>query len=112
LRRRSGTVATEQHNRLFTVFGDRHVHVAAVEAYRLAVRADARAFPPCPWFAVGCPVCNKIALLALVYSGALTWFAPLQPLLAVTALALAGWALAVRLRGEISCPVPGAVARG
>lgn len=64
------------------------------------------------WFAVGCPVCNKIALLALGYSGALTWFAPLQPLLAVTALALAGWALAVRLRGEISCPVPGAVARG
>ncbi len=64
------------------------------------------------WFAVGCPVCNKIALLALGYSGALTWFAPLQPLLAVTALALASWALAVRLRGEISCPVPGAVARG
>lgn len=64
------------------------------------------------WFAVGCPVCNKIALLALGYSGALTWFAPLQPLLAVTALALAGWALAVRLRGEISCPAPGAVARG
>src|SRR5699024_932277 len=31
------------------------------------------------WFAVGCPVCNKIALLALGYSGALTWFAPAQP---------------------------------
>jgi hypothetical protein len=34
------------------------------------------------WFAVGCPVCNKIALLALGYTGALTYFAPLQPLLA------------------------------
>ncbi|PYG01612.1 hypothetical protein SAMN05216184_10171 [Georgenia satyanarayanai] len=64
------------------------------------------------WFAVGCPVCNKIALLALGYSGALTWFAPVQPLLAVLALALTGWALVVRLRGEIACPVPAVVARG
>ncbi|HLS49799.1 MAG TPA: hypothetical protein VK024_07370 [Actinomycetaceae bacterium] len=63
------------------------------------------------WFAVGCPVCNKIALLALGYSGALTWFAPAQPFLALAALALAGWALVARLRGEISCAVP-AAARG
>lgn len=27
-------------------------------------------------FAVGCPVCNKLVLLALGYSGAMTWFAP------------------------------------
>ncbi len=40
------------------------------------------------WFAVGCPVCNKIALIALGYTGALTWFAPAQPFLAVLALAL------------------------
>lgn len=64
------------------------------------------------WFAVGCPVCNKIALLALGYTGALTWFAPVQPFLAVLALALTGWALVVRLRGEISCPVPAVAARG
>ncbi|GAA4282930.1 hypothetical protein GCM10022261_04610 [Brevibacterium daeguense] len=57
------------------------------------------------WFAVGCPVCNKIALLALGYTGALTWFAPLQPALAVAALVLTGGALAVRLRGQVSCPV-------
>ncbi len=62
------------------------------------------------WFAVGCPVCNKIALLALGYSGAMTWFAPAQPFLAVLALALTGWALVARLRGEIACPLP-AVAR-
>ncbi|MCI2266893.1 hypothetical protein [Sediminivirga luteola] len=57
------------------------------------------------WFAVGCPVCNKIALLALGYTGALTWFAPLQPVLAVAALVLTGGALVVRLRGQVSCPV-------
>ncbi len=59
------------------------------------------------WFAVGCPVCNKIALLALGYSGAITWFAPFQPVLAVGAIALTGWALLQRLRGRVACPVPG-----
>ncbi|GAA2826270.1 hypothetical protein FB468_1524 [Leucobacter komagatae] len=57
------------------------------------------------WFAVGCPVCNKIALLALGYSGAITWFAPLQPILAVAALVLTGVALVWRLSGQIACPV-------
>lgn len=58
------------------------------------------------WFAVGCPVCNKFALLALGYSGAITWFAPVQPFLAVGALGLTGVALVVRLRGQVACPVP------
>lgn len=58
------------------------------------------------WFAVGCPVCNKLALLALGYSGAITWFAPLQPVLAVIALFLTGVALVVRLRGRVACPLP------
>lgn len=58
------------------------------------------------WFAVGCPVCNKIALLALGYSGAITWFAPLQPLLAVAAMILTGVALVWRLSGQVACPVP------
>ncbi|WP_182355043.1 hypothetical protein [Flaviflexus huanghaiensis] len=56
------------------------------------------------WFAVGCPVCNKIALLALGYSGAITWFAPFQPVLAIGALALTGVALVWRLRGQVACP--------
>lgn len=56
------------------------------------------------WFAVGCPVCNKIALLALGYSGAITWFAPVQPFLALGALTLTGVALVGRLRGEVACP--------
>lgn len=58
------------------------------------------------WFAVGCPVCNKIALLALGYSGALTWFAPAQPILAVTAIVVSGTALIWRLRGQVACPTP------
>lgn len=58
------------------------------------------------WFAVGCPVCNKLALLALGYSGAITWFAPIQPLLAVGALLLTGGALFFRLRGQVHCPIP------
>ena len=57
------------------------------------------------WFAVGCPVCNKIALLALGYSGAITYFTPIQPFLAVGAMALTGVAVVVRLRGQVSCPV-------
>lgn len=57
------------------------------------------------WFAVGCPVCNKLALLALGYSGAITWFTPMQPLLALAALILTGVALVWRLRGQVACPV-------
>lgn len=60
------------------------------------------------WFAVGCPVCNKLALLALGYTGALTWFAPVQPLLAVVALGLTSVALVVRLRGQVACVLPAA----
>lgn len=58
------------------------------------------------WFAVGCPVCNKIALIALGYTGALTWFAPFQPVLAVAAVVLLAVALVVRLRGQAACPMP------
>ena len=60
------------------------------------------------WFAVGCPVCNKLALLALGYGGALTWFAPAQPFLAALALALALIAVVSRLRGQVACPLPAA----
>lgn len=57
------------------------------------------------FFAVGCPICNKLVVVALGTSGALTWFAPVQPYLGLVALALLIWALRVRLRGEVSCPV-------
>jgi hypothetical protein len=55
------------------------------------------------YFAVGCPVCNKLVLLALGASGAMRWFAPVQPLLQVAAVALLTWALQQRLRGERFC---------
>ncbi len=57
------------------------------------------------FFAVGCPVCNKLVLIALGYTGALQWFAPVQPFLAVGGIALLGWALRARLRGQLACPV-------
>jgi hypothetical protein len=60
------------------------------------------------YFAVGCPVCNKLALLALGYTGALQWFAPVQPLLGGAGLVLLGYALWRRLAGEVSCPVEAA----
>lgn len=58
------------------------------------------------FFAVGCPVCNKLALVALGYAGALQWFAPVQPFLAVAGVALLSWALRARLRGQLSCATP------
>ena len=58
------------------------------------------------YLAVGCPVCNKIALLALGYTGALQWFAPVQPLLAVAGIALLVVALQRRLQGERWCRLP------
>ncbi len=57
------------------------------------------------FFAVGCPVCNKLVLVALGSAGALTWFQPVQPLLQVAGTALLALALRQRLRSERSCPV-------
>lgn len=56
------------------------------------------------FFAVGCPVCNKLVLLALGASGAVTWFAPIQPLLALGSVVLLAVALRSRLGGEVACP--------
>ena len=58
------------------------------------------------FFAVGCPVCNKVVLLALGSAGAMQWFAPVQPLLAVAAVVALAWALHTRLQGERACALP------
>lgn len=58
------------------------------------------------FFAVGCPVCNKLVLLALGYAGALQFFEPLQPYLAGGSILLLGIALVLRIRRERSCPLP------
>ncbi|MEY4229236.1 MAG: hypothetical protein RLZZ362_85 [Actinomycetota bacterium] len=58
------------------------------------------------FFAVGCPVCNKIVLVALGTTGARQWFEPVQPLLAVASIVLLAWALRGRLRSAAACPLP------
>ncbi|MET4704913.1 hypothetical protein [Frigoribacterium sp. UYMn621] len=58
------------------------------------------------FFAVGCPVCNKIVLLALGTTGALQIFEPVQPYLAGASILLLGWALYARLSRENSCRIP------
>jgi hypothetical protein len=39
-------------------------------------------------FAVGCPTCNALVIAAIGASGAMTYFAPLQPALGIAALAV------------------------
>ena len=49
------------------------------------------------YLAVGCPTCNHLVVLALGATGALTWFAPIQPYLALIALAVLISAIAHRI---------------
>lgn len=57
------------------------------------------------FFAVGCPVCNKLVLLTLGATGAITWFAPVQPFLALVSIVLMVVALQVRLRNATTCRI-------
>jgi hypothetical protein len=57
------------------------------------------------FLAVGCPVCNKLVLVALGYSGAIQYFAPVQPYLAAAGILLLAYALQRRLAGEAMCQV-------
>ncbi len=58
------------------------------------------------YLAVGCPVCNKLALIALGSTGAIRYFAPVQPYLAVAGIGLLLYALRQRLVNEASCKLP------
>ena len=60
-------------------------------------------------FAVGCPICNKLVVALIGVSGALNYFAPIQPLIGLAAVGLSSWALWIRYRalGQPSCAVPG-----
>ena len=55
------------------------------------------------FLAIGCPICNKIVLILLGTSGALSIYAPLQPVIGAVSLALlAGtiaWRFRLRVRG-------------
>lgn len=57
------------------------------------------------FFAVGCPVCNKLVLVLLGSSGALSYWTPLQPLFAVASVALLAEAALRRLSTQSRCPV-------
>ena len=59
-------------------------------------------------FAVGCPICNKLVVGLIGVSGALSYWAPLQPLLGVLSVGLLATGLVVRLRGAAACPLPAA----
>lgn len=50
------------------------------------------------FLAIGCPICNKLVVLALGVGGALRFFEPVQPLLGVASLALLGVTAWTRLR--------------
>jgi hypothetical protein len=54
--------------------------------------------------AVGCPVCNKVVVLLLGASGAVAYFEPVQPVLALASIALLGVALVFRLRAIRTAP--------
>jgi hypothetical protein len=60
------------------------------------------------FLAIGCPVCNKLALVLLGTSGALSIWAPIQPILGAVSLALLGatviWRLRLRASGA-TCAV-------
>ncbi len=57
------------------------------------------------FFAIGCPTCNKLVILAVGSTGALDWFAPAQPMLAVLSIVLLAWALRARLRDADACRI-------
>lgn len=54
-------------------------------------------------FAVGCPICNKLIVGLIGVSGALNYWAPLQPLLGLATVALLATGLLLRLRGVVVC---------
>ena len=57
-------------------------------------------------FAVGCPVCNKLVVALIGVSGAMTYWAPIQPLLGMLSIVLLGAGLLVRLSAAGACATP------
>lgn len=60
------------------------------------------------FLAVGCPVCNQAVVALVGTSGALTWWAPIQPLVGLAAVGLLVYTLRLRLRtyALAACPLP------
>lgn len=60
------------------------------------------------FLAVGCPVCNQAVVALVGTSGAMAWWAPVQPLVGLAAVGLLLYTLRKRLRTYrlAACPVP------
>lgn len=60
------------------------------------------------FLAVGCPVCNQAVVALVGISGALSWWAPVQPFVGLAAVALLVLTLRKRLRTyrAVACPIP------
>ena len=60
------------------------------------------------FLAVGCPVCNQAVVALVGVSGALSWWAPVQPFVGLLAVALLLYTLRKRLNTYklVACPVP------
>ncbi|MGI9598704.1 MAG: hypothetical protein ACR2QK_21245 [Acidimicrobiales bacterium] len=61
------------------------------------------------FLAVGCPVCNQVVVALVGTSGALGWWAPVQPVVGLVAVGLLLYTLRMRLRTYrlTACPLPG-----
>lgn len=58
------------------------------------------------FFSVGCPICNKLVVLLLGLSGAMTFFNPLRPFLGIASIILLSVTLFLRVRVmRHGCPV-------
>ena len=58
------------------------------------------------YFAIGCPVCNKLVLLALGTTGAVNYFEPVQPYLAGLGIVALAYAFHRRVMTADSCALP------
>lgn len=60
------------------------------------------------FLAVGCPVCNQAVVALVGTSGALSWWAPVQPVVGLLAIGLLLWTLHQRLETYqlTACPIP------
>ena len=59
------------------------------------------------FLAVGCPVCNQAVIALVGASGALAWWAPIQPVVGLAAIAVLIYTLSERLRTYklAACPL-------
>ena len=59
------------------------------------------------FLAVGCPVCNQAVVALVGTSGALSWWAPVQPVVGLVAVGLLVYTLRMRLRTYqlTACPI-------